>query len=909
MPSAADTFADEIYAHQLSIAKWERDRRLEARQLLTELEAELVAQIAKANPTSQARLKQLLSATRATIQTSYDALEATNERSMLAAGRTQGRLARKALSQAIGIPVASVGMTDEQLAALLKKPVVMGQPAAAWWHGQNLSLQNSFARQMQLGYASGETIDQLIRRVRGTKAAEYTDGIMSISKAQAEALVRTSINSISNHARLASFERMGDAADTLVWSSTFDQRTSNICKSLAGLKWNLKTKEPIDHKKSFLTPPAHFNCRSVLTLVPKAWADIEEQRSDLWKGQAFKDAFAAALARQGFTPEQIAKAEIDQRATMDGAAPADVTLEDWLRKKPQEWLVKSFGARPLELWQAGQITLQDLTDNFARPRSNEELAALSGVRERKRAERKELERKATEAARVEAELEEARRNEKLAATIAALETVVPKEALLDAAKAVQGSRSVDLEKLKRPKPGQLDVASIPNCSVTIRLEGPSEAKQKIKSLFKEWMGMTPEKYFGYIEQGIGEKLQQVTMSIVAGKGGKKSVYFNMRGKTWFADRLITGTEIDHSYFKVNGKQASGFGKKLLAAQLDLYDHAGIEKVTVHANIDVGGYAWARAGFKPDNPKRFLAMVEHRINDLVEWGKLSRQDANEIERIMADDEDGYALQRMAATPFGKVFLLGSNWWGTLDLTDEERYAYVKNYAGAGKESKREKEYIAPDPRVVPELTLREAWQKFARSAPTMSLQNIDEQFAALMAGRARDELAEIAGFRADRAELVRHLRRVLVTLANDRTRETAGFGDQRPETNVRIPIPPLSERVPAKKAAAKKPAAKRAPAKKAAAKKRAPAKKAATSRPPMGAAAKRWIAIRDDAPRDGAAITENKIIRLVRDLSLEGMREMFLQLGYPPSGSKAEMREFLRRIGTSLANDRIRESFQ
>lgn len=41
------------------------------------------------------------------------------------------------------------------------------------------------------------------------------------------------------------------------------------------------------------------------------------------------------------------------------------------------------------------------------------------------------------------------------------------------------------------------------------------------------------------------------------------------------------------------------GKKVLAGNVEMYKKLGIEKVKVHANIDVGGYAWAKYGYVPD----------------------------------------------------------------------------------------------------------------------------------------------------------------------------------------------------------------------------------------------------------------------------------------------------------------------
>ena len=45
-------------------------------------------------------------------------------------------------------------------------------------------------------------------------------------------------------------------------------------------------------------------------------------------------------------------------------------------------------------------------------------------------------------------------------------------------------------------------------------------------------------------------------------------------------------------------QGGGIGKKVLQSQFDEYERMGVTKVKVHANIDVGGYAWARFSFVP-----------------------------------------------------------------------------------------------------------------------------------------------------------------------------------------------------------------------------------------------------------------------------------------------------------------------
>jgi len=55
-----------------------------------------------------------------------------------------------------------------------------------------------------------------------------------------------------------------------------------------------------------------------------------------------------------------------------------------------------------------------------------------------------------------------------------------------------------------------------------------------------------------------------------------------------------------AFFQVKkSEQDKGYGKKLLAANVAMYQKLGLDKVEVSANIDIGGYSWARYGYVPD----------------------------------------------------------------------------------------------------------------------------------------------------------------------------------------------------------------------------------------------------------------------------------------------------------------------
>lgn len=60
--------------------------------------------------------------------------------------------------------------------------------------------------------------------------------------------------------------------------------------------------------------------------------------------------------------------------------------------------------------------------------------------------------------------------------------------------------------------------------------------------------------------------------------------------------------VDHTYFAVEeGQQGSGMAKALFKSALPVYDKHGFEKITTHANLDAGGYAWGRFGFRASDP--------------------------------------------------------------------------------------------------------------------------------------------------------------------------------------------------------------------------------------------------------------------------------------------------------------------
>lgn len=72
---------------------------------------------------------------------------------------------------------------------------------------------------------------------------------------------------------------------------------------------------------------------------------------------------------------------------------------------------------------------------------------------------------------------------------------------------------------------------------------------------------------------------------------------NQVGELMRTLNLETG-DIHHDLFKIydDETRGQGFGTEFIARSIELYVKNGVKTVSVQANIDVGGYAWARMGF-------------------------------------------------------------------------------------------------------------------------------------------------------------------------------------------------------------------------------------------------------------------------------------------------------------------------
>lgn len=351
---ASDAVADRVRRHAVDLLRFDASLRRRVLRLLRDAESNLVRRLIDGevegtlSAVAQARLEAVLAQVRSTTATAYRRIDQEVSEQLADLAQVETVFAQKSLNMAVGIALETAAFTPQQLRSIAGNALIEGAPSQEWWSRQAGDLVERFADQVRQGMVNGETNVEIVRRVRGRRANNYQDGIMAVTRKNAESLVRSSVQAVANDAQIATYQANSDVVESLVTLVTLDGRTSQTCIGRSGLEYTLDGK-PIGHRVPFNGgPPYHFNCRTVMSPRMKSWRSL------------------------GFDIDELPPST---RASMDGQVPADISFDEWLKGKSDTFQNDLLGAGKAGLWREDKITLRDLIDQTGRPLSLEQLKA------------------------------------------------------------------------------------------------------------------------------------------------------------------------------------------------------------------------------------------------------------------------------------------------------------------------------------------------------------------------------------------------------------------------------------------------------------------------------------------------------------------------------------------------------
>src|SRR5678816_1408680 len=212
MPSANANLADRHLVHALHLERLKSGEVSEVKKLLVKMERDVLKTLMNTDLTTwrKSRYQRLLEQVQTVLRPHYRTIRDTHTTRLADVADLEATWTARSLSETISDPVgvyiavvSPPAWSAETLQSIASDVLFEGSPVATWWGKQATDLRRRFGNVVKQGLLRGEGTAAIVRAVRGSAAMDYTDGILEVSRNQAETLVRSSIQAVTHTARRA----------------------------------------------------------------------------------------------------------------------------------------------------------------------------------------------------------------------------------------------------------------------------------------------------------------------------------------------------------------------------------------------------------------------------------------------------------------------------------------------------------------------------------------------------------------------------------------------------------------------------------------------------------------------------------------------------------------------------------
>ena len=330
MTTTNEKILDAQIKHSIHLERYKGGVLKQIIGLLNNTEADLIELIAARlasiegrgfdlSPAETKRLEKLLADITAKRQDVYDVLEQKLSGEMDEFSQYEADFQIR-LANSAGVQASFTMPSNAQLKAIVTSQPFRGRLLKDWAQGIGTEEVKRVQDAIRIGMTEGQTTDQIIRRIRGTKKAKYQDGILEISRRDAEAVTRTAISHVANRARAEVYKANADIVRKVIYIATLDSRTTPYCIQHDHKVYDVG-KEPVI--------PAHFRCRSCYCGFFEG-----DERGD--------------------------------RASVFGPVPAATDYDTFLRKQSKEFQEEVLGVERARLYRSGKELIGKYIDKSGR---------------------------------------------------------------------------------------------------------------------------------------------------------------------------------------------------------------------------------------------------------------------------------------------------------------------------------------------------------------------------------------------------------------------------------------------------------------------------------------------------------------------------------------------------------------
>ena len=317
MTTVNEKLQNETIAHSVFVSRYATGVAKKMVQVLneadSELHARLLVELEKVNPDDitvkllRGKLKGVRDVNRQAFLGTFETL--TDELLAFAKHETefQYSLFDSLLPDPILKHLSLERVSEEQVySAAISKPF-QGNLLSGWAASAEEDRLTRIINAVKSGFLAGDDIETIARKIRGTKANAYKDGVLESGRRNVTSITKTAVNHLAAVARDKMATNNSDIIECKQWDSTLDNKTSHWCIARDGKRYTLDGK-PIGHDIPYLGGAGriHFCCRSTELLITKSWRELGIDIDELDEGT---------------------------RASMDGQVPAKLTYMEWLQKQ------------------------------------------------------------------------------------------------------------------------------------------------------------------------------------------------------------------------------------------------------------------------------------------------------------------------------------------------------------------------------------------------------------------------------------------------------------------------------------------------------------------------------------------------------------------------------------------------
>lgn len=373
--TANEEFFDAMIRHQIGLLRMSKGLGRRVRELLDATERDLRSAISNKlrrvfatrgrgirTPESVRQLQRVLKEVQKIRREAHRKVAVLFEQEMMALALAEPAFIAGIMKTVLPVFLTSKLPPPELLRSIVRTRPFEGKVMRAWAKSIERVDLDRIETQIKIGLTQGESIPEISRRVVGTVKLRGVNGVTEITRRNAEALARTSVNAIANEARREFHLANADILDDELYVATLDAVTTPICRSLDGERFPLGV-GPI--------PPLHFGCRSLRTAILDAIAlgrrpskPVHER--GLLREFAKRENLSSVPRTRGQLPHGT-KGVFDDFARVRtreliGTVPAKVNYQQWLGRQSAAFQDDVLGRTKGALFRRGGLTLDKFVD-------------------------------------------------------------------------------------------------------------------------------------------------------------------------------------------------------------------------------------------------------------------------------------------------------------------------------------------------------------------------------------------------------------------------------------------------------------------------------------------------------------------------------------------------------------------